>query len=77
MRTVGDLASASYPSCSTLESALSFLAESFDRVAQEHLSYSEVLNVQVADELRSLERKKEETRKKVLLSIRSNWHCIR
>ncbi|KAF9519700.1 hypothetical protein BS47DRAFT_1324420 [Hydnum rufescens UP504] len=49
---------------STLETALSFLAESFDKTAQEHLSYSEVLNVQVADELRSLERKKEETRKK-------------
>ena len=62
----------SYPSYSTLESALSFLAESFDRTAQEHLSYSEVLNVQIADELRTLERKKEETRKKVLLCIRSH-----
>jgi hypothetical protein len=51
---------------STLFNALSFLAEALDRTAQEHMSFSEVLSIQVADDLKALEKKKEETRKKVL-----------
>ncbi|KAF8340473.1 uncharacterized protein EI90DRAFT_3035702 [Cantharellus anzutake] len=57
------------PSDSSLESstlylALAFLTETLDRAAQEHASFSEVLNIQVADELKALEKRKEETRKK-------------
>lgn len=51
---------------STLFKALSFLAEALDRTAQEHMSFSEVLSIQIADDLKALEKKKEETRKKVL-----------
>lgn len=51
--------------CSTLHAALSFFADSLDRTAQEHMSFSEVLTIQVADDLKALSRKKEETRKKV------------
>lgn len=54
---------------STLYAALSFLAESFDRTAQEHMSFSEVLSIQVADDLKALGKKKEETRKKVTLAV--------
>lgn len=57
---------------STLFKALSFLSESFDRTAQEHLGFSEVLNIQVADDIKALEKKKEETRKKVCEFIRSS-----
>lgn len=53
---------------STLFGALSFLAEALDRTAQEHMSFSEVLSIQVADDLKALGKKKEETRKKVWTS---------
>jgi hypothetical protein len=50
---------------STLFKALSTFAEAIDRTAQEHVGFSEVLSIEVADDLKVLERKKEETRKKV------------
>ena len=60
---------------STLFKALSFLADALDRTAQEHMSFSEVLSIQVADDLKALEKKKEETRKKVLEPILSPASC--
>ena len=53
--------------CSSLQNALAFLTDSFDRAAQEHMSFSEVLSIQVAEELKTVERKKEDSRKKVAL----------
>jgi hypothetical protein len=66
---------------STLFNALSFLADALDRTAQEHMSFSEVLSIQVADDLRALEKKKDETRKKVLsltlpISLTSNLTAL-
>ncbi|KAF8318394.1 hypothetical protein DL93DRAFT_2075793 [Clavulina sp. PMI_390] len=49
---------------STLHTALSSLVDALDRTAQEHMSFSEVLSIQVADDLKALAKKKEETRKK-------------
>ncbi|KAG9021285.1 hypothetical protein FS837_007382, partial [Tulasnella sp. UAMH 9824] len=48
----------------TLESAFAMLIEAYDTSAQDHASFGEALSTQVSQDLKSLELKKDGTRKK-------------